>query len=172
LDLLVIVGPNTIGGLDLLLAAATRAALSNGDASRDVESLHAVTSTLSCLSLAFLSPGVVDTAAACVGIWISNDILTLVGSGTSMPEVEFSVVWSLAVSLTLGLVIAKNILKSKVLDGLVSWEAVTYHSVILADSAVSLSSFWSWGSATLWYIFWIIVLLWFAIVVSLTASSS
>jgi hypothetical protein len=53
-----------------------------------------------------------------------------------MPKVELSVVWCLAVSLTLGLVIAEDILESKVFDGLIGWKAVV-NSSLFADSAVA-----------------------------------
>ena len=106
------------------MAAATRAALSNGNASTDVKSLNTVTGALGGLSLTFLGPRVVDSAAASIGIWVSHDILTLVGSGTGVSEIEFSVVWSLAISFAFRLIITEDILELQVSNGIVSWETV------------------------------------------------
>ena len=42
-----------------------------------------------------------------------------------MTEIKLSVICGLAVSVLLSLVVAKDILELEILDGLVSWEAVS-----------------------------------------------
>jgi len=178
LNLLVVVGTNTIRGLDLLLAAASGTALGNGDGSSNFESLNAVTCALSGLTLALLGPGVVDTASTGVCVWISHGICSLVGSGTSMTEVQLSVIWSLAVSLLLGLLVAKDITEFEVLDGLISWKAVgggglvtsslfvaiiTAISTAIITAITSVTSLWGWGFAvvaSLWGWRSVVVVFW------------
>ena len=129
MNLLVVVGTNTIGGLDLLLAAASGTCLSNGDRSSNFESLNAVTCALGGLSLALFGPGVVHTTSTGVGIWISHGISSLVGSGTSCTKLKLSVIFSLAVSILLSLVIAEDISEFQILDRLISWKAVINSSL-------------------------------------------
>ena len=106
------------------MAAASGTALGNGDGSSNFESLNAVACALGGLSLALFGPGVVHTASTGVGVWVSHGICTLVGSGTSMTKVQLSVIWSLAVSTLLSLIIAEDITELEILDGLIGWKAI------------------------------------------------
>ena len=138
--LLVVVGTNTVGGLDLLLTAASGTGLGNGNGTTNVEGLDAVACALGGLSLTLFGPGVVHAASAGVGVWISHGIGSLVGSGTSMTKVQLSVIFCLAVSVLLSLVIAEDITEFEILDGLISWKTVSNSSSFIAVAS------WLWTS--------------------------